>query len=56
MKIDSRIARPCDESRLVHFGDHDELAVGRRDDELRTALAGSLGIAEEVGDPEGEQQ
>ena len=40
------------EGRLVDFGDHHDLAVGRRDDESVAALARALGIAKEVGDPE----
>ena len=48
---DARRARRH-ERRLVDLGDHHDLAVGRRDDEPLAALAGALGIAEEVRDPE----
>ena len=44
------------ERRLVDFGDHDDLAVGRRDRRAVAALAGALGIAEEVRDPERDER
>ena len=42
MKIEMRTRALLHERRLVDFGDHHDLAVGRRDDEPLAALAASL--------------
>jgi len=45
----------ANECRLVNLSYHDELSVGRSDDDVRSALAGSFRIAKEVRDPERKQ-
>ena len=56
MKIEIANRARLHERRLVDFGDHHDLAVGRRDDEPFAALARALGIAEEVRDPERDER
>ena len=56
MKIEMRTRARLHERRLVDFGDHHDLAVGRRDDEALAALARALRIAEEVRDPERDER
>jgi hypothetical protein len=45
-----------DEARLIDRCDHDELSVGGRYDERRSALTDSLRVSKEVGDPERQQK
>ena len=52
MKIEIADRSLLDERRLVDLGDLDDLAVGGRDDETLTSLAGALRIAEEISDPD----
>ena len=56
MKIDTPLRAAVHERRLVDLRDHDDLAVRRRDDQSLAALAGALGIAKEVRDPERDER
>ena len=42
------------ERRLIDLGDHDHAAIGGRDHDVAATRAGAFGIAEEVRDPERE--